>query len=111
VRNAEARNALAAMRPGERALFYHSGAQKAVVGVARLKTAAYPEPGADDPRWLAVDLAPLEPLARPVFLSEIKADRPLAKIKLVTHSRLSVMPIDAAACERILALARSQPAR
>ena len=111
VRNAEARNSLAAMREGDFALFYHSGADKAVVGVATVKSAAYPEPGAQDPRWLAVDLAPLEPLARPVSLAEIKADRSLAKIKLVTHSRLSVMPIDVAAFERILSLARTQPKR
>jgi predicted RNA-binding protein with PUA-like domain len=111
VRNAEARNSLAAMRPGELALFYHSGADKAVVGIAKVESAAYPEPGADDPRWLAVDLAPLGKLARPVTLAEIKAERSLAKLKLVTHSRLSVMPVDAPAFERILALARSQPKR
>jgi len=111
VRNAEARNALAAMRPGELALFYHSGADKAVIGVAKLKSAAYPEPGADDPRWLAVDLAPHAKLARPVSLAEIKAERSLAKLKLVTHSRLSVMPIEAPAFARILALARTQPKR
>lgn len=111
VRNNEARLALGAMRPGERVLFYHSGADKAVVGVAEVKRAAYPEPGAEDPRWLAVDLAPRAKLPRPVALSEIKAERALAKLKLVTHSRLSVMPIDAAAFERILALARSAPGR
>ena len=111
VRNAEARNALAAMRPGERVLVYHSGADKAVIGVAKVTRAAYPEPGADDPRWLAVDLAPQAKLARAVTLAEIKAERSLAKLKLVTHSRLSVMPVDAAACERILALARTQPKR
>jgi predicted RNA-binding protein with PUA-like domain len=110
VRNAEARNSLAAMRAGERVLFYHSGADKAVVGVAKVKTAAYPEPGAEDPRWLAVDLAPLKRLAQPVTLATIKAERSLAKIRLVTHSRLSVMPIEAEAFERILALARSKPA-
>jgi len=107
VRNAEARNSLAAMRKGDVALFYHSGADKAVMGVAVVETPAYPEPGAGDPRWLAVDLAPRAKLARPVTLAEIKADRSLARIKLVTHSRLSVMPIDAAACERILRLART----
>ena len=110
VRNAEARNSLAAMRPGERVLFYHSGADKAVVGVAKVKTAAYPEPGAGDPRWLAVDLAPVKKLAQPVTLAAIKAERSLAKIRLVTHSRLSVMPIEAEAFARILALARSKPA-
>jgi len=109
VRNAEARNALGAMQPGERVLFYHSGDDKAVVGVAQVESAAYPEPGADDPRWLAVDLAPRTPLARPVALAEIKAERSLAKLKLVTHSRLSVMPVDATAFETILALARRSP--
>jgi predicted RNA-binding protein with PUA-like domain len=99
------------MRAGELALFYHSGAERAVVGIAKVKTAAYPEPGAEDPRWLAVDLAPLEKLARPVSLAEIKAERPLAKLELVTRSRLSVMPIDAAAFERIRALAQTPPKR
>jgi len=111
VRNAEARNSLAAMRKGDVALFYHSGADKAVMGVAVVEAPAYPEPGAGDPRWLAVDLAPQTRLARPVTLAEIKADRSLAKIKLVTHSRLSVMPIDAAARERILQLAATRPKR
>ena len=105
VRNAEARNSLAAMQPDDLALFYHSGDDKAVVGIARVKSAAYPEPGAEDPRWLAVDLAPREKLARPVSLAEIKAERSLARLKLVTHSRLSVMPVDAPAFEKILALA------
>jgi predicted RNA-binding protein with PUA-like domain len=105
VRNAEARNSLAAMRAGERVLFYHSGGDKAVVGLARVKKAAYPEPGAGDPRWLAVDLAPVEPLARPVSLAAIKAERSLAKIRLVTHSRLSVMPIETEAFRRILSMA------
>jgi predicted RNA-binding protein with PUA-like domain len=109
VRNAEARNSLAAMRAGERVLFYHSGADKAVVGIAKVSKIAYPEPGAGDPRWLAVELAPVKPLARPVTLAAIKAERSLAKIRLVTHSRLSVMPIEAEAFERILALARSKP--
>ena len=111
VRNAEARNSLAAMQPGDLTLFYHSGADKAVVGIAKVESAAYPEPGADDPRWLAVDLAPTERLARPVTLAEIKAERALAKLKLVTHSRLSVMPIDAPSFERILALASGAAAR
>ena len=109
VRNAEARNSLAEMRAGERVLFYHSGADKALVGIAKVKKAAYPEPGAEDPRWLAVDLAPVKPLARPVTLAAIKAERSLAKIRLVTHSRLSVMPIETEAFERILAMARSKP--
>lgn len=108
VRNAQAQNALAAMRPGERVLFYHSGADKAVVGIARVTKAAYPEPGAGDPRWLAVDLEPVKKLAQPVTLTAIKAERSLAKIKLVTQSRLSVMAIESTAFEKILSLSRSK---
>jgi predicted RNA-binding protein with PUA-like domain len=111
VRNPEARNHLAEMRPGERVLFYHSGADKAVVGIARVTKAAYPEPGADDPRWLAVDLEPVKKLAQPVPLAAIKAEKSLARIPLVTRSRLSVMPIEPAAFEKILSLAAGGPAK
>jgi predicted RNA-binding protein with PUA-like domain len=105
IRNAQARNSLAEMARGDLVLFYHSGAAREVVGIAQVARAAYPEPGAGDARWLAVDLEPLRPLARPVALARIKAERALAGIALVTHSRLSVMPLDPAAFERILALA------
>ena len=104
VRNAQARNNLAAMRVGDTVLYYHSGEGKQVVGVARVARAAYPDPTADDPRWLVVDLAPVKPLARPVTLVEIKADRALRGIPLVTQSRLSVMPLERAAFEHILEL-------
>ena len=110
VRNAQARNHLAAMKQGDLVLFYHSGEGKEVVGVAKVARAAYPEPGAGDARWLAVDLAPVKPLARPVSLAAIKADRALAGIPLVRQSRLSVMPLGADAYERILELSR-QPSR
>ena len=111
VRNPEARNHLGEMRSGERVLFYHSGADKAVVGIARVTKAAYPEPGAEDPRWLAVDLEPVKKLAQPVTLAAIKAEKSLAKIPLVTRSRLSVMPIEPAAFEKILSLAGGKAAK
>jgi predicted RNA-binding protein with PUA-like domain len=104
VRNAQARNNLAAMKKGDLVLYYHSNEGREVVGVARVTKPAYPDPTTDDERWVVVDLAPLKPLARPVTLAEIKADRSLAKIPLVTQSRLSVMPIERRAFERILAL-------
>jgi predicted RNA-binding protein with PUA-like domain len=104
VRNPQARNNLAAMVRGDLVLYYHSNEGKQIVGVAKVAKTAYPDPSAADERWLAVDLAPLKPLRRPVSLGEIKADRALAKIPLVTQSRLSVMPIDAKAFERILGL-------
>ena len=110
VRNPQARGNLAAMAEGDRVLFYHTGDGREVVGVAKVARTAYPEPGAGDPRWLAVDLVPLRPLARPVSLAEIKADRALAGIPLVRQSRLSVMPLEPAAFERILELAKGSAA-
>ena len=106
VRNAQARNHLAEMRRGDLVLFYHSGEGREVVGIAKVTRAAYPEPGADDPRWLAVDLVPVRALRRPVALAAIKADRRLAKIPLVRQSRLSVMPLGPDDYARILALAK-----
>lgn len=109
VRNAQARNNLAAMSVGDLVLYYHSNEGKQVVGIARVARRAYPDPTSDDPRWLAVELAPQRALARPVGLAEIKSDPALKKIPLVTHSRLSVMPIDAGAFERILELSGTKP--
>jgi len=108
VRNPEARNHLAGMRLGDLALFYHSGEGKAVVGVAKVVRESFPDPKADDPKWLAVELAPVRELARPVTLAEIKAQASLAKIPLVTRSRLSVMALDAKAFEAILALGETR---
>lgn len=104
VRNAQARNNLQAMRVGDRVLYYHSNEGKEVVGVARVTKAAYQDPTTDDGRWVVVDLAPVKALSRPVPLSEIKADAKLAKIPLVTQSRLSVMPLPKAAFDRIVSL-------
>lgn len=107
VRNAEARNNLARVKVGDLVLFYHSNEGKQVVGVARATREAYPDPSADDPKWVVVDLEPLQPLKQPVSLAEIKADPKLAKIPLVTRSRLSVMPLERSAFERILALGKT----
>ena len=105
VRNPQARNNLAAMAVGDLVFFYHSH-DKEVVGVARVTKTAFPDPTADDPRWLAVGLTAVESLPAPVSLDAIKADPALRELQLVTHSRLSVMPVAAAQWARIEALAR-----
>jgi len=105
VRNPQARNNLAAMAVGDLVFFYHSH-DKEVVGVAKVTKTAFPDPTAGDPRWLAVELAPVEALPAPVSLDAIKADPALRTLQLVTHSRLSVMPVEAAQWARIEALAR-----
>ena len=108
VRNFAARNHLRAMRPGDLVLFYHSVREKTVVGLARVKTAAYPDPTAGEGDWSAVDLEPLKPLAKPVSLPEIKADRLLCEMPLVRLSRLSVAPVTPAQFSRLLALAATE---
>lgn len=108
VRNALARMHLAAMKKGDSVLFYHSGEGKEVVGLARVTKESYPDPTADDPQWLVVDLAPVKPLAQAVTLAAIKAERSLADIALVRMSRLSVMPLSKAAFEKILAMGKTK---
>jgi predicted RNA-binding protein with PUA-like domain len=109
VRNPLARSYLAGMKRGDAVLFYHSGEGKAVVGIAKVARESYPDPSADDPKWLAVDLSPVKPLAQPVALAAIKAEKSLAEIPLVRMSRLSVMPLPKAAFEKILAMGKTKP--
>ncbi|MCX7865787.1 EVE domain-containing protein [Limisphaera sp. VF-2] len=108
VRNYQARNHLRAMRKGDWVAFYHSGSERAVVGLARVRREAYPDPTAREGDWVAVDLEPVKPLARPVTLAEIKSDPELRNMALVRQSRLSVLPVTAAQWKRLLALAQTQ---
>ena len=96
VRNYAARNNLRRMRKGDEVLFYHSGDEKTIVGVAKVTRTAYPDPTAPEEDWSTVDLAPIRPLRRPVTLRQIKDQPRLKKIQLVRQSRLSVVPLGAA---------------
>jgi predicted RNA-binding protein with PUA-like domain len=107
VRNFTARNNLRNMRVGDEVLFYHSVTDKAVVGVAKVIRAAYPDPTAKEGDWSAVDLAPIKPLRDPVALDQIKARRRLKDISLVRQSRLSVHRLSAEEYREILALAKA----
>jgi len=104
VRNFQARNNLRAMKAGDVLLFYHSGETKDVVGLAKVVKAAYPDPTADEGDWCCVDLAAVKPLAKPVNLATIKADKVLKDMVLVKNSRLSVQPVSRAEFERVLEL-------
>src|SRR5258708_10054799 len=95
VRNYAARNNLRRMSKGDEVFFYHSGEDKAVVGVAKVARTAYRDTTAKEGDWSAVDLVPVKPLPGPVTLAEIKAKRELKNIALVRQSRLSVMPLGA----------------
>jgi predicted RNA-binding protein with PUA-like domain len=108
VRNFAARNHLRAMAPGDGVFFYHSGEAKSVVGLARVVKAAYPDPTADEGDWSAVDLVPVKPLARPVTLTAIKADKILREMTLVRQSRLSVSPVMPEQYARLLTLAETK---
>ena len=101
VRNYAARNHLKAMQPGDSVLFYHSGESKAVVGLAKVAKAAFPDPTAEEAGWVAVELTPVSALPKPVTLAQIKAETTLNDIALVRQSRLSVLPLKKAEFARI----------
>lgn len=91
VRNYTARNFLKEMRPGDRAFFYHSNKEKAVVGVMEITRAWQPD-GADG-QWASVRVEPREKLPHPVALPAIKAEKRLEKLEMLRQSRLSVTPV------------------
>jgi predicted RNA-binding protein with PUA-like domain len=95
VRNHQAANNLKAMKPGDRAFFYHSGEGPAIVGVAEIVSEAYPDPGDEAGRFVMVDVQPVMPVRTPVTLAQIKAEPKLAGFALVRQSRLSVVPVAA----------------
>lgn len=95
VRNFQAAANLKAMKPGDRAFFYHSGEGPAVVGIAEITKAAYPDPSDKEGRFVQVDVNPVEPVKTPVTLAAIKAEAKLKEMKLVRQGRLSVSPVTA----------------
>src|SRR5215472_7510274 len=90
VRNFQARNNLRQMKVGDRVLFYHSGTGKCVVGIAEVAKAAYPDPTANDPQWVAVDIKPVKPLKTEVPLASIRYNPKLSNLPLIRQSQLSV---------------------
>jgi predicted RNA-binding protein with PUA-like domain len=106
VKNPAALGHLRAMRPGDQAFVYHTGGEKAVVGIARVLTGAYPDPSRDDPRFAVIDLEPVRALESPVTLAAIKGDPRSAGCALVRVPRLAVMPVDQEQWHRIIAMSR-----
>jgi predicted RNA-binding protein with PUA-like domain len=102
VRNYAARKHMMEMKTDDLVLFYHSGDEKAVVGLAKVVREHYPDPTTDDDRWVVVDLAPLEKLAQPVTLKQVKEDARLSEIALVKIARLSVQSLTQEAFDIIL---------
>jgi predicted RNA-binding protein with PUA-like domain len=102
VRNPAARLHMKAMQPGDEALFYHSGKDKAAVGIMRVVRAAAPDP--NDPDWVSVAVEPLRSLPHPVALKAIRAEPRLAGLEMLRQSRLSVSPVRGEEWEAILSL-------
>jgi predicted RNA-binding protein with PUA-like domain len=92
VRNFRARSNMKAMKKGDMAFIYHTGDEKAVIGIARVEKESYPEPG--DAEWVVVDLVPEKKLKKPVTLAEVKAEGDLKEMTLARVPRLSVQPVE-----------------
>jgi len=108
VRNYQARNNLQAMKKGDRVLFYHSVVGKEIKGIARVTRESYPDPTADDPAWVVVDLKPVKPMKVPVTLEQVKSHAKLREIALIKQSRLSVMPLTPAEFKIILEMGKTR---
>ncbi len=97
------------VRRGDQVLVYHTGEERAAVGLAEAVSDPYPDPQQKDPRLVVIDLQAKEKLARPVTLDEIKRTGALKNFDLVRMPRLSVMPVSDAYWEIIMGLAAKKP--
>jgi len=111
VRNFQARNNLRQMQVGDQVLFYHSGTGKCVVGIADVAKSAYPDPTANDPQWVAVDLKPVKPLSEAVPLASIRYHAKLGNLPLIRQSQLSVMPLTTEEFETIVGMGAGKKAK
>ena len=94
VKNNLALKNLKDIKKGDEILIYHTGDEKAAVGIARALGGAYPDPSQKNPRMLVVDIEAVKTLPRPVTLAEVKANKKLANFDLVRLSRLSIMKVN-----------------
>ena len=103
IRNFQARNYLKEMRLGDQVLFYHSGKNKEIVGIAEVSSEAFPDAkDTENQGWVAVRLKSSIALSKPVSLEIIKADDRLGSLPLLRQSRLSVMPVEKNAFDLII---------
>jgi len=93
VRNFTARRHMTEMKKGERALFYHTGDEKQIVGIVEIIRESYPDPTDEKGVFKAVDVKAREPFPKPVTLAAIKADKQFKDMALVKYARLSVQPV------------------
>ena len=105
VKNNLALKNISAIQKGDQLLIYHTGAEKAAMGMAKALSGAYPDPEKKDSKLLVFDIVPAKALRRPVSLAEVKADARLARFDLVRLPRLSVMPVTEGQWKIILEMA------
>ena len=107
VRNPLAQKNLRSMKKGDRVFYYHTGDEKAIVGLAKTISEPYADPGDKTGKLWAVDIGPVKRLAKPVTLAAVKADKRFADFLLVRMSRLSVMPVTDEQWEWLEAMAKA----
>lgn len=108
IRNYQARNFLKEMNRGDKVLFYHSGKEKSVVGIAEVSREFFPESGDSKDTWVAVEIKYMKSLQNPVTLQKIRESENLQNIMLVKQSRLSVMPLSGENYNAILDISKSE---
>lgn len=82
-----------AMEKGDKALIYHTGRERAIIGIAEILSAPYQDPSVKDARRVVVDIKPVRKLPRPVSLAELRDNKTFRDFELLRNSRLSVMPV------------------
>jgi predicted RNA-binding protein with PUA-like domain len=108
VRNPVAQKHLRGVKKGDKIFFYHTGNEKAVIGICRAADNAYPDPADKTGKLYAVDVEPVKKLKHPVTLASIKADKHFASFPLTRIPRLSVMPVPDEEWERILRMSSAE---
>lgn len=106
VRNPVAQKHLRSVAKGDRIFYYHTGNEKAVVGIAKAAGPAYPDPADKSGKLYAVDVLPVKKLSHPVTLASVKADKSFATFALTRVPRLSVMPVTDDQWDRIVAMSQ-----
>ncbi len=101
VSNALALKHIRTMKKGDLAFIYHTGDERAAVGIAEITSNPYADPSGEDDRLAVVDLKPKRKLDREVTLSDIKADPAFAGWDLLRISRLGVVPVPEKMWKRI----------
>ena len=107
VRNYQARNYLREMKPGDLALFYHHGDEPGVVGIAKVASEPYDDPGSEEGNWSVVEVEPVIKMTRAVSLDEIRYTPIINVLQLLNQPKLSVMPVTDAQWELMLRIGKT----